>query len=125
MVPTVKESLQGWIPALATDAEVRLALERAFDYRGDVTITLRSGEKVEGYIFDRRAEESSLDLCLVRLLPKDGNARIAIRFSEIARLEFSGRDTAEGKSFEAWIRKYNERKTLGEKQISLDPEPLD
>ncbi len=49
-----REDLQGWIPPLATEAEVKEALEKAFDYRGDVTLTLRTGEVVEGYIYDRR-----------------------------------------------------------------------
>ena len=47
------ENLEGWIPALASDAEVHEALEKAFDYRGDITLTFKSGERVEGYIFNR------------------------------------------------------------------------
>jgi len=47
------ENLEGWIPSMATEAEIRTAFEKAFDYRGDLTITLKNGEKVEGYIFDR------------------------------------------------------------------------
>ncbi|HMF53056.1 MAG TPA: hypothetical protein VK593_01805, partial [Edaphobacter sp.] len=50
-----KENLEGWIPTLASDAEIREALEKAFDYRGDVTITRKDGTKVEGYLFDRRS----------------------------------------------------------------------
>ena len=37
------ENLQGWIPALASEEETRKALEKAFDYRGDVTITRKDG----------------------------------------------------------------------------------
>ena len=48
------DQLEGWIPPLATDDEIRGALEKAFDYRGDVTITLKNGTQVEGYIFDRQ-----------------------------------------------------------------------
>ena len=48
------DQLEGWIPTLATDDEIRGALEKAFDYRGDVTITLKNGTQVEGYIFDRQ-----------------------------------------------------------------------
>src|SRR2546423_512028 len=48
-----RENLEGWIPALASDDEVREALEKAFDYRGDVTITKKDGAIIEGYIFDR------------------------------------------------------------------------
>ena len=120
-----RETLHGWIPALASDEEVRSALEKAFDYRGDVTLTLRSGERIDGYVFDRRADGSTLDSCQARLIPRDGSPKIAIRYSDIVRLEFTGRDTAEGKSFEAWIRKYNERKSRGEQNISLEPEALD
>src|SRR5215470_11756948 len=106
---TQHEKLEGWIPALASDAEIRAALEKAFDYRGDVTITLKDGHKVEGYIFDRRSE-ARLDHSVVRLFPKDRNDKVAVRFSDIARLEFTGRDTAAGKSFETWVKKYREKK---------------
>ena len=40
-----REQLEGWIPALATEAEIREALEKAFDYRGDVTITRKDGSR--------------------------------------------------------------------------------
>ena len=43
-----RENLEGWIPALASEDEVREALERAFDYRGDITLTLKDGSKLEG-----------------------------------------------------------------------------
>ena len=48
------EKLQGWVPELASENEVREALEKAFDYRGDITITRKDGTQVEGYLFDRR-----------------------------------------------------------------------
>src|SRR5580658_1063481 len=48
------KQLEGWIPELASDEDVRQALEKAFEYRGDVTLTLRSGEKIEAYIFNRQ-----------------------------------------------------------------------
>jgi len=35
----VHQKLEGYIPSLATEEEVRAALEKAFDYRGDITIT--------------------------------------------------------------------------------------
>lgn len=120
----VHENLQGWIPALASEDEIRTALEKAFDYRGDLTITLKSGETIEGYIFDRRAE-AHLEDCTVRLIPKDRPGRISVRYSDIAALAFTGKDTAAGKSFEAWVKKYNEKKARGEKNIGIDSEPLD
>src|SRR5208282_979624 len=50
---TEHQELEGWVPELASDEALREALEKAFDYRGDVTVTLKSGEKVEAYIFNR------------------------------------------------------------------------
>ena len=119
-----REVLEGWIPALATDAETRDALEKAFDYRGDVTITRRDGTKLEGYIFDRRTG-STLSDSFVRLVPNNAKTRINVAYADIAALVFSGRDTAAGKTFEAWMKKYWEKKAAGEKNIMIEPEKLD
>jgi hypothetical protein len=118
------EKLEGWVPELAGSEELLQALEKAFDYRGDVTITRKDGSKVEGYIFDRRTGKS-LEDSLVRLYPKDSNQKVSIAYSDIAALAFSGRDTAAGKSWEAWVRKYWEKKTAGEKNIGIQAEVLE
>jgi hypothetical protein len=121
---TAHEQLEGWIPALASDDEIRVALEKAFDYRGDVTITRKDGTKIEGYLFDRRSG-ASLKESLVRLYPKTSNEKISISYADIAALAFTGRDTAAGKSWEAWMKKYAAKKAAGETDISLEPEPLE
>ena len=121
---THHQKLEGWVPELAGEEEVRQALEKAFDYRGDVTITRKDGSKVEGYIFDRRTGKTLADSA-VRLFPKDADQKISIPYSEIAALAFSGRDTAAGKSFEAWVRKYWEKKAAGEKNIGIQAEALE
>jgi hypothetical protein len=118
------EKLEGWVPALAAEEEVRQALEKAFDYRGDVTITRKDGSKVEGYIFDRRTGKTLADSA-VRLFPRDSDKKISIPYSDIAGLAFTGRDTAAGKSFEAWVRKYWEKKAAGEKNIGIQAESLE
>ena len=117
------EKLQGWVPQLASEQDIREALEKAFDYRGDVTIGRRDGTSVEGYVYDRR-QGADLGTSLVRILPADGSPRQSIPFSEIASLAFSGRDTAAGKSWEAWVRKYWEKRGAGE-QAAIEPEALD
>ena len=121
---TAHEQLEGWVPELASEEEIRQALEKAFDYRGDITITLKNGSKVEGYIFDRRAGRNLFD-STVRLYPKDSDQKLSIAYSEIAALAFSGRDTAAGRSWEAWVRKYWEKRAAGEKGIGLKPEALE
>ncbi len=119
-----RENLEGWIPALATDAEIREALEKAFDYRGDVTITRKDGTKVEGYLFDRRTGSSLTDSS-VRVIPSAVREKVSIAYADIAALAFSGRDTAAGKTFEAWVKKYWEKKAAGETNIQIEPEKLD
>ena len=121
---TAKETLQGWVPELASEGELREALEKAFDYRGDVTITRKDGTKIEGYLFDR-TDGSALSNSFVRVLPKDSNNRVKIGYAEIAGLAFSGRDTAAGKSWEAWVGKYWEKKTAGNEAASLQPDSLE
>jgi hypothetical protein len=123
-----RENLEGWIPELATEAEVREALEKAFDFRGDVTVTRKDGTTVEGYLYDRRSE-ATLEASLVRIIPtpKAGVPveRVMISYADIAALQFTGRDTAAGKTFEAWIKKYWEKKAAGETNIQIEPEKLD
>ena len=118
------EVLQGWVPELSSDAEVRDAFEKAFSYRGDVTITRKDGSTLECYIFDRRTG-ATLNDSFVRVIPVDTTAKLSILYSEIARLTFSGRDTAAGKSWEAWVRKYWEKRAAGEQGIGIEPEALD
>ena len=121
---TAHHKVEGWVPELATEEALRAALEEAFDYRGDVTITRKDGTRVDGYIFDRR-NGTTLDISVVRLIPQNSHEKISIPYSDIAALAFTGRDTAAGKSWEAWVRKYWERKAAGEKGIALEPEKLE
>ncbi|HZD77432.1 MAG TPA: hypothetical protein VE218_10525, partial [Acidobacteriaceae bacterium] len=103
------EQLEGWIPQLANEEELRLALEKAFDYRGDIQLTLKDGSIVEGYVFDRRSA-ATLAGSTVRVIPAKERSKRTISYADIAALAFTGRDTAAGKSFEAWMKKYREKK---------------
>ena len=118
------KQLEGWVPELASENEVRDALEKAFDYRGDVTITRKDGSRVEGYIFDRQNGPTLAD-SHVKVFPKNYDSKLSISYSDIQALAFTGRDTAAGKSWEAWLRKYWEKKTAGEHNIQRDPEALE
>jgi hypothetical protein len=119
-----REQLEGWVPELATDAEIREALEKAFDYRGDITITRKDSSKVEGYLFDRRSGFSLAD-SFVRIIPTNEKTKVNVAYSDIAAIAFTGRDTAAGKTFEAWVAKYWAKKAAGEKNIQIEPEKLD
>ena len=119
-----RAQIEGWAPDLATADELRRALDSAFNYRGDVTITRKNGVKVEGYVFDRR-KGATLEESLVRVMPKDSDEKLSIAYADIAALAFTGRDTAAGKSWEAWVRKYWEKRVAGETGIALHPESLE
>jgi hypothetical protein len=116
-----REGIEGWVPELANETELREALEKAFDYRGDVTLTQKDGTTIEGYIFDR-VNGNALSTSFVRILPKSGGGRLKIAYSEIAALAFTGRDPAAGKSWEAWVKKYWEKKESGGQGASLHPD---
>ena len=119
-----RENLEGWVPEMASDAEIREALEKAFDYRGDITVTQKDGTQVTGYLFDRRSG-TSLANSFVRIIPANTQAKVNVAYADIAALAFTGRDTAAGKTFEAWVKKYWEKKAAGEKNIQIEPEKLD
>lgn len=119
-----RQAIEGWVPELASDEELRSALEHAFSYRGDVKITRKDGTAIEGYVFDRRLGRTLADSS-VRLLTKAEGIKVSIAFSEVARLVFSGRDMAAGKSWESWVKQYWERRAAGEKNISLQPQEID
>jgi hypothetical protein len=119
-----RENLQGWIAQLATEADIRAVIEKAFDYRGDITITRKDGQQIAGYLFDRRIG-STLSDSFVRLILAGSKVRPAIAYSDISGIAFTGRDTAAGKSYEAWVKKYWEKRARGEHNISLEPEALE
>jgi hypothetical protein len=118
------EELQGKIWEAETEEDLRNGLEKAFDYRGDITVTKKDGAVIEGYLFDRR-NGATLHESYVRIMPPGSTDRIKIRYSEIVGLAFTGRDTASGKSWDAWVKKYLAKKAAGEKNIELKPENLD
>jgi hypothetical protein len=121
---TEHEKLEGWVPALANEGDLKQALEKAFDYRGDVTLTLKNGERIEAYIFNRQTGATLADSFVQYFTPNAPEKRI-VSYAEIARLEFTGKDRAAGKHWEGWVKAYNERKAAGEKNIGLHPEALE
>ncbi len=125
VVPGFKhENLEGLIPEFASEDDVRQALEKAFDYRGDVTITTKSGEVIEAYIFNRHTGATLAESWVQYFTPKATDKR-KLSYVEVARLEFTGKDRAAGKHWEDWVKAYNERKAAGEKGIALVPDKLD
>lgn len=105
-----EKSLEKWVPSLATKEELYDALDKALDYRGDITITLKNGDKIVGYIFNRETKPAEP---FVEMFPADKDEKIKILFKDIAALAFTGVDTAAGKSWAAWVQKYKEKEAKG------------
>jgi hypothetical protein len=121
--PTQDVIVQGTTLSGDAPEAVRAAMDHAFDYRGDVTIVLRDGSTIEGYVFDRR-NERTLDASRVSVFRAGSDARVDIGYPQIAEIRFSGRDPAAGRSWENWVRRYAEQKLAGE-QAGIDSERLD
>ena len=121
---TEHHNLEGWVPALANEDDLREALGKALDYRGDVTLTLKSGERIDAYIFNCKTGPTLTESFLQYFTPNAPEKR-KVSYAEIARVEFSGKDRAAGKHWEDWVKAYNEKKAAGEKNIAFVPDRLD
>ncbi len=92
-------------------AEISIELEKAFDYRGDVTLKLKDGREVVGFVFNRESEGSRR--CaepFIEVMLAGGTDTLLFKYSEIVAVTFTGEDTAAGKSWEEWQIKENARK---------------
>ena len=105
---TSEVSFEGWVP----DAGVPLGevIDRAFDYRGNVTVQRRDGTEVIGYLFNRdaRAREP-----FVQMFDLAGEGPITIRYADIGHIRFTGKDTAAGNSYAAWLERKAAAKAQG------------
>ena len=100
--------LEGWEPSVGVEVSLEEVVERAFDYRGDVTVVRQDGSEVIGYLFNRNAE---VDRRFVQMFDRAGEGPLTIPYAEIRTIRFTGRDPAAGKSYEAWLRRKTERPT--------------
>ena len=98
-------------------ADLAEAVELAFDYRGDVTLELTSGESVVGYLFNRDAADPDP---WIELFPADNPGPRRIAYASIASLAFTGEDTASGKSWETWVSKKESERRAEADRVEAD-----
>ena len=98
-------------------AELSEAIELAFDYRGDITVELKSGSQVTGYLFNRTAtgEQPTIEL-----FPATSSGTMTIPYSEVATIAFTGEDTATGKSWETWVAKKDSERQREVDRVEAD-----
>jgi hypothetical protein len=94
-------SLEGWDPGPVDGATLAEVVEHAFDYRGDVTLMLDDGRQVDGYLFNRDRDVAEP---FVQVFERGQAAPFTIPYARIRAIRFTGKDTAAGNSYAAWLR---------------------
>jgi transcriptional antiterminator Rof (Rho-off) len=113
----VTGSLEGRVFQPASFTELVEAVELAFDYRGDVTVSLKSGESLSGYLFNRQVSGSDSYL---EVFPSASSDARHIRYDQVAAIAFTGEDTATGKSWEAWVTKKDSERRAEVKRVDAE-----
>jgi hypothetical protein len=115
--PSDSNSLEGRVFRPATHADLVEAVEQAFDYRGDVSLELSSGRTVEGYVSNR---DVTVAQPFLHMHPKDESDMQIIPYADIKAINFTGKDTTSGKSWEAWVTKKETQRRAEAEQASAE-----
>ena len=114
-------SLEGWVPDVGQYLTLEEVVEFAFDYRGNTTIVRADGTEFVGYIFNRNTYGPEP---FIEYFDESGEGPFTLRYSELANVKFTGKDTAAGNSWKAWLeRKEREKAERVPAQVVPDPDP--
>jgi hypothetical protein len=80
-----------------TDARLAELVERAFDYRGYVTLRRTDGSELVGFVYDRSASH-------LELFDETATRRVRVPLADVADIAFTGEDTA-AKAQGLWERR--------------------
>jgi hypothetical protein len=111
-------SLESAVFTFQSEADRIEAIDKAFDYRGDVTITLRN-EQVEGYIFNREPKATPPR---IEVFIKGSDQPRVIPYADVTAIAFTGKDTADGKSWDAWVNKKEHERQAEADRIKAEAE---
>jgi hypothetical protein len=111
-------SLEGAVFTFHSEADRIEAIDKAFDYRGDVTLTLRN-EQIEGYIFNREPKATPPR---IQVFIKGSSDPRIIPYADVTALAFTGKDTADGKSWDAWVSKKEHERQAEADRIKAEAE---
>ena len=95
------KSLEGWSPEIADAETLAAVVEHAFDYRGDITLDLDDGRRIDGYLFNRNRDVAEP---FVQMFERGEVTPSTIPYAQIRAVRFTGKDTAAGNSYAAWLR---------------------
>ena len=111
-------TLEGWTPEIGKGVPLEEVIDKAFDYRGNVTVVKTDGSETVGYVFNRNRDVA---VPFVQMFDADGAGPISISYADIRTIQFTGRDTAAGNSYAAWLRAKEAAKSA--RQTEKGPEP--
>jgi hypothetical protein len=101
-------SLEGWVPEPGVPlAEI---VDKAFDYRGNVTVQRRDDTVIVGYVSNRNADAREPYL---QIFDVDGAGPFVIPYADIRMIQFTGKDPAAGNSYAAWLERKAAAKAEG------------
>lgn len=80
-------------------------IEKAYDFRGHVTVSLKDGKTVTGFLFNRITGKDAY----VELYPKDQPGSLKFAVAEIAKIDCTGEDCAAGDSYQDYLKRKAER----------------
>ena len=118
-------TLEGWVPEIGPYLTLAEVIEFAFDYRGNTTIVKRDGAEIVGYVFNRDARGATP---FIQYFDEQGAGPFTLPFDEIANVKFTGKDTAAGNSWKAWLERRDKDQgakpaETGAQGLARDPHP--
>ena len=108
MTPAPEGSLEGWAPEPGPALSLHEIVEHAFDYRGNTVVVKTDGTEVEGYVFNRNTDVAEP---FIQVFDAAGAGPFTIPYAAIRTIRFTGKDTAAGNSYAAWLKRREQQKT--------------
>ena len=96
----VEKSLEGWAPEPDSEMPLDRIVDLAFDYRGNTTVLKRDGSALRGYVFNRDADAP---VPYLEMFDAEGGGPHRVSYADVRTIHFTGKDTAAGKSYAAWL----------------------
>ena len=118
---TDETTREGWAPEVGGDLSLASIIDKAFDYRGNVTVVKIDGAEMVGFLFNRNPEGPDP---FVQMFDLDGAGPLTIPYHAIRTIRFTGRDTAAGNSYAAWLRAKEAAKAAGHAEKDSGRTPL-
>lgn len=79
-----------------SDKDLLGQIDAAYDFRGHVTVVLKGGATVEGFVFNRVKKTARFpDGDYLDIMVKDSDEKRRLRFDEVASIALTGKNHAE------------------------------